>query len=55
MQDKRSALQAHVDKREKGQNNSINIESIVAMLFKSKYNVADETGELRLHVSLRDP
>jgi len=37
MQDKRSALQAHVDKREKGQNNSIIIESTVAMLFKSKY------------------
>jgi len=39
MQDKRSALQAQVDKREKSQNNSITIESTVAIsnFFKSKY------------------
>jgi len=35
MQNKRPGLQAHVDEWEQGQNNSINIESTVAMLFKS--------------------
>ena len=70
MQDKRLGLQAHVDEWEQDQNNSINIESTVAMeiirlsvlLFGevfsfflfSLHNVAEETGELRFRMSFCD-